>query len=86
MTFHDFGELPELHALRQKWAAKLAALNERHEAEEGELRDDYVSLLREQGIDDAQADREVMALIREAFPTPREYSAGVEGEADDDAS
>jgi hypothetical protein len=73
-----FGALPELHRVRQIWAAKYAELGERRAAESRAFREEYRDELLRHGIDERQAAREVLAMIREATPTSREYDGGLE--------
>ena len=69
MARPDFGELESLHALRQAKAAEYAAMNERHSTETQAFHDAYIDLLISRGLKENQAQRELLALIREAIPT-----------------
>jgi hypothetical protein len=73
----DFGELPELYPLRQEWAIRLAEVLARHNAETAALYDRFRNELTRRGIDDRQAGRELLAMIRDATPIVDEDVGGL---------
>lgn len=76
-----------LHQLRQKTAARLAALYERHNREADQVVEEYEQTLKELGLDGAQRAAETMAMIREATPVLAEYDlTGLDNVEDDVAS
>ncbi|MHB8470003.1 MAG: hypothetical protein ACYDCH_09645 [Gaiellaceae bacterium] len=59
---------PEFQRLRQEWAIKRAALNERHESEDDELRAAYIEALGP-GLSEHEIEVELWVLVDEVFPS-----------------
>jgi hypothetical protein len=63
----------ELHQLRQEFAVAFHELSERHRQEDRALQEKFYYRLLERGVAEEDLTREWLYLIREAFPTTRDF-------------